>query len=84
MVMTVNLNLNLVTGEGEAWGSTTIIPDGMNGTFVGAFEGKIHGGAFLGHSTTRGTGDLLGMVEQVTVQQTSENTYNVNGVILGR
>ncbi len=84
MEMTVNLNLNLITGEGEAWGYTTVMPTGMNGTFAGSFEGKIHGFAFLGYSTTPGTGDLKGMIEKVTIQQTSANTYDVNGIVIGR
>lgn len=79
--MTVNVDLNLTTGKGVSWGSAEVTPDGIDGTFVGPFSGKILGYAFQGKSTAIGTGDLKGLIEKVSIQQTGENTYEVHGIV---
>lgn len=84
LVMTVNFNINLTNGEGEAWGSTTSTPTGIDGTFVGPFSGKIHAGAFYGKSVDIGTGALEGLIERVTIQQIGVDTYEVLGYVYAR
>ncbi len=79
--MTVNVDLNLATGNGISWGTSTVTHPGIDGAFVGPFEGRILGFAFQGKSVCRGTGDLKGLFEKVSIQQTGENTYDIFGVV---
>jgi len=84
LAMTLNVDLDMTTGEGTSWGESTLSPAGIDGTFVGKFKGKIIAGSYQGQSTSRGTGALKGLVNKVTIQQTSETTYEVNGYVSGK
>ncbi len=83
-VMEVNYDVNMLTGEGASWGYTTLTPTGFAGSFQGPFVGKIEGGMFQGISVTHGTGALEGLINKVTIQQVSSNTYECHGYILGQ
>jgi hypothetical protein len=84
LVTKVNLDLNLVSGEGRAWGSSTLTLRGINGTFVGPFVAKITPAGMQGMSITVGTGALKGLLEKVTIQQIGETTYEIHGTVYGR
>jgi hypothetical protein len=84
MTMKVNFDINLTTGDGASWGTSSLALNGVDGVFVGPFVGKIHGGAFQGKSFAVGTGDLKGLFENVSMQQTGENTYEVHGIVYSR
>ena len=81
--MELNLNLNLVTGEGNAYGKHTItLGEGINGSWVGSYSGKIVDFAFSGLAVSHGSGDLEGMLEKMRLQQTGETTYESFGMVL--
>ena len=60
--MTVNINLDMTTGNGVAYGKSTISPDGMDGTWEGTFQGKLQNFVMHGKSVSQGTGELEGMI----------------------
>jgi hypothetical protein len=82
LVMEVNINLNLVTGEGNAYGTHTITSDGFDGTWNGVFNGKIDPSGYSGKATAHGTGDLEGMLQKIVIQQTGATTYETHGYVL--
>jgi hypothetical protein len=80
--MEVNINLNLVTGEGNAYGKNTITADGVDASWIGTFSGKITGGAYTGLSVSQGTGEWDGLLQKVKIFQTGETTYETYGYVL--
>lgn len=84
MVMVVNINLNLVTGKGNAYGKHTITMDGFDGAWVGTYTGKIENFSYSGKAISHGTGELEGMLQKVNIVQTGETTYETYGFVLIR
>ena len=82
IVLTVNFNLDLTTGDGVAYGKSTISPDGIDGTWEGSFQGKLKNFMLHGKSVSQGTGELEGMVQKVVLQQVGEEIFEVHGYIL--
>lgn len=82
MEMVVNINLNLVTGKGNAYGRHTLTADGFEGGWEGVFSGKIENFVYSGKAISHGTGDLEGMLQKVQIQQTGETTYETYGFVL--
>ncbi len=82
MVMVVNINLNLVTGAGNAYGKHTITADGFDGVWEGVFSGKMENFVYSGKAISHGTGDLEGMLQKVQIQATGETTYETYGFVL--
>jgi hypothetical protein len=82
--MELNVNLNVVTGEGNAYGKQTIRAEGLDGSWVGAFQGKITGTGYTGRALSHGTGDLAGLLQKVNIVQTGEATYETYGYVLDR
>lgn len=82
MMMEVNINLNLVTGEGNAYGKHTIIANGGGASWVGTFSGKIREGAYTGMAVSYGTGAWDGLLQKVKIFQTSETTYETYGYVM--
>jgi hypothetical protein len=79
---TVNVDLNLTTYNGAAWGMSTLTPAGTTDTFVGPYAGRIQGGVMTAQSIAFGTGKLKGLIELVSIQQTGGTTYEVHGYVL--
>ncbi len=65
----VNVDLNLVTGSGNGWGTVLVRPDTINGTFTGTFSGAITADVFSGSGVAQGTGTLEGYTLMGTFQQ---------------
>jgi hypothetical protein len=82
MMMELNLNLNLVTGEGNAFGSHTITAKRLDASWVGSYTGKIDPSGYAGQAVSHGTGAWEGYVQRVSIQQTGETTYVTFGYVL--
>jgi len=73
-VVTISLNVNLGTGEGDLHGSfeltnATAVRLGLTGSFEGRFDGLIVGGSSIfSVNGPRGSGDFDGMKMRVTGQ----------------
>ena len=78
----VNINLNLITLDGNAYGTHTIQSENFDGSWVGRFSGTIEDGMYLGQAISFGTGELEGMMQKVKVSQTGEVTYETFGYVL--
>jgi hypothetical protein len=52
----VNINLNLQTGTGGAWGTWVREYDTIDGTYEGSFAGGFTDGVWYGRVTGKGTG----------------------------
>ena len=84
MEMTLNLNLNVVTGQGNAYGKHTIQVDGFDGAWEGTYQGKITQSGYTGKAISHGTGDLAGLIQKVNIVQTGETTYETYGYVRAR
>jgi hypothetical protein len=82
LVMKTNIDLNLVTGEGKAWGKGTISPDAFDGTWQITFKGQIQNYAFTARSTSHGTGALEGLLQKNTITEIGPGEYEVFGYVL--
>lgn len=82
MKMEVNINLNLVTGEGNAYGKHTITANGGEASWVGTFSGKIRDGVYSGMAVSHGSGAWDGLLQKVKIVQTGETTYETYGYVL--
>ena len=63
----VNINLNLVTLDGNAYGTHTIQAENFEGSWVGSFSGPIEDGLYFGKAISMGTGELEGMMWKVNI-----------------
>lgn len=65
----VNLNIDLLTGNGDESGAVTyqVTWGDLSGTFEGRFSTTYTGGVGTGHGVYHGTGDLAGMKLMVDI-----------------
>jgi hypothetical protein len=82
--MEVNINLNVATGEGNAYGKHIIRMEGRDGAWKGTFQGKIKGFSYSGKAISHGTGGLDGLLQKMNIVQTGETTYETYGFVLVR
>jgi hypothetical protein len=82
VVMQANIDLNLVTGEGKAWGKGTITPDEFDGTWQTTFTGQIQNYMFTARGISHGTGALEGLLQKNTITETDPGVYEVFGYVL--
>lgn len=60
--VTLNVTLDLTTGNGTAWGKFKSIPSARPyGSWEGSFSGRVVGGLYQGKGIGHGTGELSGM-----------------------
>ncbi len=59
--MTMNIDINPITGEGHGYGTFTIYPAAYNGTFEGHWSSHISPDGLRGSAAGHGTGDLEGL-----------------------
>ena len=64
----VNVNLNLNNGSGAAYGTFSLDPDAISGTWQGSFSGHISDFVFTGKAVGHGTGDLSGQKVMVDIE----------------
>ncbi len=75
----LNLDASLATGEGTFDGEATLVPDTVEGTWVGTFSGKLtdlspSGAFFSGQAVSRGTGVLEGLTLTVDFETIDHTT----------
>jgi hypothetical protein len=70
-VLTGNIDLNLATGYGHAYGTFTIYPAAFEGTFEGSWSSHISPDGLRGRGVGHGTGELEGV--QVFNEMSSDN-----------
>lgn len=63
-----NYDINLNTGSGGGWGTFTLQPAGVHGSWSGSFSGPLSLGVFSGQGVATGTGDLAKMRLQAHFQ----------------
>ncbi len=63
-----NYDVNLSSGSGGGWGTFTLQPVGVNGSWSGSFSGPLSMGVFSGQGVATGTGDLANMRLQADFQ----------------
>lgn len=83
----VNVDLNLVNGDGAAYGTFSLDPDAFTGTWEGSFSGHISGFVITGQALGHGTGVLAGQKVMVDLQDIDPATLPENpcapGSVLG-
>lgn len=82
MMMELNLNLNLVTGEGNAYGSHTITAEKLDASWEGSYSGTMENFVYSGKAVSQGTGEWQGYLQKVNIQATGETTYETYGYVL--
>lgn len=82
LVARTNIDLNLVTGKGQAWGKSTITLDGLDATWQGTFSGEIDGDSFIAKAVSHGTGELKEYLLKNTIVETGPGVYEVHGVVI--
>ena len=80
--MVVNINLNLITGQGTVFGTHVITSNESDASWVGSFTGKIKETGFSGKSISHGSGDWEGYLEKVSIEALNENEYAIDGYVL--
>jgi len=80
--MVVNINLNLITGEGTVFGTHVITSNESDASWVGSFTGQIKETGFSGKSISHGSGDWEGYFEKANIEAIGENVYEVTGYVL--
>lgn len=65
----LNIVVDLATGAGIVWGTVTIEPDKVDGTWEGFFAAQGIGAFFAGNAVMHGTGDLEGQVLIVRIEE---------------
>lgn len=82
MMMELNINLNLLTGEGNAFGRHTITADGSDASWVGSYSGKMENFVYAGQAVSHGTGEWEGFLQKVNIYAIGETTYETYGYVL--
>jgi hypothetical protein len=72
----LNFNLDLSKGSGTLFGTYHLQPDQVNGAWNGHFSGHFENFVNFVHAAGRGTGELAGLHEKVTIQGTELPTGN--------
>jgi hypothetical protein len=67
-IVEINLNLNLMDGSGDGFGSGIFYPDEAAGTFRGIWTGEFNGGVLTGRSVSHGTGELVSIKGEATFE----------------
>jgi hypothetical protein len=70
-ILTGNMDINLATGYGHAYGTFIIYPSAYSGTFAGHWSSHISPDGLRGSAVGHGTGDLEGV--QIFNNLTSDN-----------
>lgn len=85
----LNVNVNLATGNGNAYGTFEYVTDGVEykwgdriGKFKGIYWAKIEGGIPSLTGVARGTGDFRGMILYVEALVPAEGPHPTKGWIL--
>lgn len=90
--VTLNMELNTVTGKGTVHGTSIYKPDLSDDHFEGSLTGRIKNFVFSGRGISRGTGELEGLIglvmaiEQIPVPENppcpAMETYNLIGYMI--
>jgi hypothetical protein len=70
----INLNLNLIDGSGDGFGSSVFQPDEVDGTFRGSWTGEFSGGLLTGRAVMHGTGNLQPMRGEASFEPIIDGT----------
>ncbi len=65
----VNVDLNMVNGEGAGWGTFSLQPDQVKGTWEGSYSVSFTAGVYAGQGEAQGRGALSGMKLRASSQQ---------------